>query len=277
MSFIKKKLCIKCNHEIQNANYNRHYNSCNGSGPKKNTKPLDFYECKYCGRITKNKQSHCSHSSGCSKRPDIKERLVDRRPKTKEARKNMGWNRGLTKDTDLRVAKSGEKLKETNKFLFENDPEYRAAKIANGSRLGNDREAQEKHKQTLLKKYASGEYEPRKGIGKGKRGWYKGYWCDSSYELAWVIYNLEHDIKFHRNNDGFRYEWNGEIKTFFPDFKLEDGTYVEIKGWMDPKSKIKVEQFPSDKSLKILMPNDLKEIFDYVRSKYSKDFIKLYQ
>ena len=35
-----------------------------------------------------------------------------------------------------------------------------------------------------------------KNLGRGKQGSYKGYWCDSSWELAFVIYHLEHDIKF---------------------------------------------------------------------------------
>ena len=31
----------------------------------------------------------------------------------------------------------------------------------------------------------------RHGSGRGKKGWYKGYWCDSTWELAWVIYQLD--------------------------------------------------------------------------------------
>ena len=38
-----------------------------------------------------------------------------------------------------------------------------------------------------------------------KSGWYKGYWCDSSYELAFLIYCLDHEIKIERNREGFEY------------------------------------------------------------------------
>ena len=31
-----------------------------------------------------------------------------------------------------------------------------------------------------------------KEFGYGKHGWYKEYWCDSSWELAYVIYNLDY-------------------------------------------------------------------------------------
>ena len=57
---------------------------------------------------------------------------------------------------------------------------------------------------------------------------YKGYWCDSSWELAYVIYNLEHNIKFERNKQGFEYEFENKKYKYYPDFILEDGTYVEV-------------------------------------------------
>jgi len=40
----------------------------------------------------------------------------------------------------------------------------------------------------------SGKGGKRIGSGRGKSGWYKGYWCDSSWELAYVIYNIDHDV-----------------------------------------------------------------------------------
>ena len=53
------------------------------------------------------------------------------------------------------------------------------------------------HAECWLK--CSGGY--RKGSGVGKGGWYKGYWCDSSYELAWIIFNIEHGNLFTRNTE----------------------------------------------------------------------------
>lgn len=63
---------------------------------------------------------------------------------------------------------------------------------------------------TCKKNKKSGGY--RKNGGKGIRGWYKGYWCDSSWELAYVIYNLEHNIHFIRNTKGFNYKFEGIIR-----------------------------------------------------------------
>lgn len=58
--------------------------------------------------------------------------------------------------------------------------------------------------------------------GRGIRGWYKGYWCDSSWELAFVIYNLEHNIKFERNTTGYEYVYDGITRKYFPDFYMND-------------------------------------------------------
>jgi hypothetical protein len=40
-----------------------------------------------------------------------------------------------------------------------------------------------------------------KGSGRGKKGWYKGFFCDSSYELAYLIYCLDHQINIKRNTE----------------------------------------------------------------------------
>lgn len=114
----------------------------------------------------------------------------------------------------------------------------------------------------------------RHGSGIGKKGWYKGYWCDSSWELAFVIYNLEHGIKFERNKQGFEYVFNGEKHKFYPDFILEDGTYVEIKGYMSDKNIEKIDSF--SKKIVVLDKNKIKQYIIYVEDKYGKNFIEKY-
>jgi hypothetical protein len=134
-----------------------------------------------------------------------------------------------------------------------------------------------KHRKSQKKQYhaecwrkVSGGY--RKGSGIGKSGWYKGIWCDSSYELAWVIYQIEHNIPFERNREKYSYVWNGVIKHYIPDF-IKYGQIIEIKGYVDAQVEAKLQ---SVSNLKILFRKDLNEEFEYVESKYGKDFIKLY-
>lgn len=145
-------------------------------------------------------------------------------------------------------------------------------KISN-SLKGKSHKQSEETKKKISKngKGKIGGYRP--GSGRGKQGWYKGYWCDSSWELAFVIYNLEHNIKFERNTQKFEYEYNGKHK-YIPDFIMEDGTYIEIKGYETEQSKIKHNQFPY--KIQLLKWTELKHMIQYVEKKYGKDFIKLY-
>ena len=113
----------------------------------------------------------------------------------------------------------------------------------------------------------------RKGSGVGKSGWYKGYWCDSSYELAWIIYQLEHNKPFERNKVRYEYNWNGKIKEYIPDF-IQNGEVIEIKGYLTEQTKVKLKVVPN---LKVLFRKDLEKEFKYVESKYGKDFTYLYE
>ena len=113
----------------------------------------------------------------------------------------------------------------------------------------------------------------RKGSGRGKSGWYKGYWCDSSYELAWVIYQLEHNYPFERNKVEYEYEWDGKIKKYLPDF-IQNGVTIEIKGFTNNQTQAKIDSVPN---LKVLSKPDLKNEFEYVENKFGKNFIELYE
>lgn len=125
------------------------------------------------------------------------------------------------------------------------------------------------HAECWLK--SSGGY--RKGSGVGKSGWYKGYWCDSSYELAWVIYNIEHNISFTRNKQKYEYYWDNKKKYYIPDFIL-NGEIIEIKGYLNKQTIVKLNLIPN---LKILFKKDLIHVFEYVEGKYGKNFTYLYE
>lgn len=111
--------------------------------------------------------------------------------------------------------------------------------------------------------------------GRGKQGWYKGYYCNSSWELAWVIYSLEHNLKFKRNTQGFFYNFNGKTRNYYPDFLKEDGEYVEIKGYNSKQWEAKKSQFQHQ--LSILDKKTIKPYISYVIEKYGKDYIRLYE
>ena len=114
----------------------------------------------------------------------------------------------------------------------------------------------------------------RKGSSRGRSGWYKGYWCDSSYELAFLIYNIENNIKIERNKEGFEYEYKNEKHLFYPDF-LVNGEYVEIKNFRSELTDCKIRFFPCE--IKVIYNGEIKPYLDYSKNKYGKDFIKLYE
>lgn len=162
----------------------------------------------------------------------------------------VGWSRGLTKETDERIAKMSKSLK---------------------GKGHSQTQATKQRLSEVAKHRKFGGYN--KGSGRGKQGWYKGIWCDSSYELAFVIYNLEHNISFKRNKDKFVYEYNGKSYRYTPDFKIGN-TYIEIKGFKTEKDTYK---WNSCSNLKVLFKEDLQKEFDYVITKYGKDYIRLYE
>ena len=110
--------------------------------------------------------------------------------------------------------------------------------------------------------------------GKPHRGWYKGYWVDSSWELAFLIWNLDHGFEIVRNSKNFPYPFRNGVKYYRPDFLVE-GTYVEIKGVMDSRSKRKIESFSHP--IKVIGARGIKPYLKYVESKYGKNFFDLIQ
>jgi hypothetical protein len=117
----------------------------------------------------------------------------------------------------------------------------------------------------------------RHGSGRGKKGWYKGYWCDSSYELAFVIYALDHGLagSFERNWESFPYFFKDRVRHWIPDFRWYDGLYVEIKGYLTDQAEAKFATFSHP--LLVVRRENLAFVFEYVTKTYGKDFVRLYE
>ena len=114
----------------------------------------------------------------------------------------------------------------------------------------------------------------RRGSSRGKSGWYKGYWCDSSYELAFLVYNLEKGIYVERNKEGFKYVYKGKERLFYPDFII-NGEYIEVKNYRSELTDDKLKYFPYD--ITIFYKDTITPYLEYVINKYCKNFIDLYE
>ncbi len=115
----------------------------------------------------------------------------------------------------------------------------------------------------------------RVGSGRSKSGYYKGIYCGSTYELCWVVFQLDHGVNFTRFSKLL--EWNG-VK-YFPDFLLSDGsTIIEVKGYESPESVAKKTAVAEHHGYKVvvLRKEDLTDVFSYVSRTYTKNYQTLY-
>ena len=111
-----------------------------------------------------------------------------------------------------------------------------------------------------------------RGGGEAHRGYWNGVWCDSSWELAFLMWCKDHEKEIVRNTEDFKYPFRNGFKYYRPDF-IVDGKYVEIKGVMDGRSKRKIFSFPYP--LIVIGEKDIKPYIDYAKYKYGEDYWKL--
>lgn len=240
---MKRTKCIICGKLISNNNSEKHIKS-HETNPKyqawlsKSSHKLDHDDlfCKFCGKECKNKNSLIQHELRCKQNPN-------RQTSFRNNFNTIGrsaWNKGLTKETDERVAKNSLSIKK----FYQEHPEKKRGGYKKGS----------------ARSY--------------KYGTYRSFYCDSSWELAFIIYCLDNNIEVVRNEIGFQYvNSDGQQKEFYPDF-IVDGTYYEIKGGYDTQTEYKITQFPYN--LVLLNYESIQPYLRYAKNTYGKDFIRLY-
>lgn len=207
-----------------------------------------MYKCKFCNRLSPNPGAAAKHIKHCKLNPMYVKAY--RAPTAGAKKGSIPWNKGKKGFVSWNKGKKG---------------------LSSGRASTPEKELERRRKISEKNKLASGGHRPRSG--RGKKGRYEGFWCDSSWELAFVIYNLEHNIVFARNEKWFPYTYDGVERKFYPDF-LIDGAFYEIKGYCDNKTKAKIEQFPHE--LIVLDKHGIQTYISYAESKYGKDYTRLY-
>lgn len=213
------------------------------------------YECPECHKIF-TKSGICSHII-CVHTKEGRER-VERNKKlhSKRQKGHVAWNKGLTKETDERIKKASETYKSKNHVVWNKGKKN----VFSKETLKN---ISNKMKEVAKTRVSC------KGTGRAYKGWYKKYWCDSQWELAFLIYCLDHDITIQRCEEAFEYQYNNEIHLYHPDFIINNEEYIEIKGYQSKKDNAKFSAFPKNKILKVYKYKEMKKIFDYVLIKYN--------
>ena len=212
------------------------------------------YSKKYC----------CSDN--VSKCPKIREilREVSKRNRRRKNKSSVPYPHKGKKLEDIVGALRAKEIKRKISLKM-------AGNSGKGSTLEKEIERKKKISESMImNKY--GGY--RKGSGVGKAGWYHKIWCDSSWELAFVVFNLEHDIPIKKNWKKFPYSYKGKVFNYIPDF-IVNNEFVEIKGYEREEFTEKIKQFPN--TIKIIGAKEITKYLNYVVKKYGKKFIELYE
>jgi len=209
-----KKLCEKCKRKIDSSMFNRHHVVCNGKIRQKVDEqwrqPNDKYKCPYCAKEF-TKRGIGGHIW----------RMHTKKGRQFEPSKGIvAWNKGLTKRTDARIAKSAEKYKmglKTGKFL----PGMLGRKL--------NEEAKQKIRKARIGK---------KGFDHPTRKAYKYFKADgttiildSSFEVK-VAKDLDyHEIAWERPKALAWVDQKDITHRYFPDFYL-----INYDIYLDPKN-----------------------------------------
>lgn len=246
--------CPICGKNISTnpCSYNKHILYCSGK-----RKP---YICKTCG-ILVNSDSYygsgvfCSRKCSNSRKPNI-----DTIKKISESLKKFNKN-------NLSKIKKQKSVKELN---YELNPKL--CKVCGEPITYKKRDNVTCGNHECKYKNCGGL---RDGTTKhsGKSGFYKGIWCDSTYELVFVVFCIDHNINFKRNKNGFKYIYDNVEHKFYPDFIINNNFYVEIKGIKSDINDYKKNAVPHP--IRFLYREDLKNCFDYVKNTYGYNMYNL--
>lgn len=261
--------CRYCGKECKNINgLHKHERHC-GQNPKRIPQrnpqnELQELYCNYCGRFCRNYNSLVSHERLCKSNPNRQVPPAQGRHIPRyDLRGRPSWNKGLTAETDPRVAAARLKAIEGQIEARKLDP----TKFT-GRAKSTDAEELRKLKISSAMRANPNAGGLRHGSGRGKKGWYNGFFCDSTYELLYVIYNIDNNIKFKRSKLKYQYTYNNELHNYYPDFEMEDGSLVEVKGYYTEQVQAKIDSV-TDRKITLLLEKDLQYAFNYVKAHYT--------
>lgn len=232
-----KIVCPDCGQEISKSNFTKHQRR-HQDHPETFEIPKfkldhDGLECKFCGKSCKNRNSLCNHERQCNQNPD--KQVIYRAGFNDFGR--TAWNKGLTKDTSKSVLKHSESLKE----FFKSNPDHNCGGFKPGS------------------------------VSNYKFGVFNNMYCDSSWELAFLVYCRDHSIQVMRNQEGFKYEFEGKSHKYYPDFIIDD-TYYEIKSRCRAIDLVKIRELSKIHSIILIDEVSIRPYLKYCEQTYGKNF-----
>lgn len=209
------------------------------------------YQCQYCKKQCKNKNSLKQHERLCKMNPNKMESSFTRYNKLKKC----AWNKGLSKDTDERVRKNAESISQS----------YASGKSkawCQGLTKDTDerlRKLSEHVSNTVNNKVERDEWYS--SLGKVHHYECNGVYLHGRWELEFGKFLNDKHIKWERPKNKFKYFFQDKWHYYHPDFYLpEHDVYIEIKGCVTEKDIAKWTQFPNDLKIDIYFGDDLKNL-----------------
>ena len=152
------------------------------------------------------------------------------------------------------------------------------------------KDIREKSKETCRKKYGTDfciqNAEFRRRVQ--KRYIYNNIHFDSKPEIAFYIWLKDNDADFEYQPDArFEYEFEGKVRKYFPDFRVND-VYYEIKGghmvsedgdWICPWDRSQDDRYrakqkcAAQNGVVVLTETDYRKYVDYVKEKYGMKWL----
>jgi len=248
-------LCQKSYKKTRNLNTHiRKNHNLDGKNVIFESYPELFKNCKHCNVKIKSYITDSQSKSYCNTRcfndskigvKQSEETIRKRIKNTDQSKKEMTRNKTMMEkygslmytpdpeNTRKKLSKAGKGRKHTK----EHHEKVTQSKIKNGT-LKHTQETKNKISTILQKKFSSPDFDKSKflvrNINNYKQGYYKGFYCRSSYEKKFVDFCEQFNIKLEsaENNEfAVRYQSeNLKYKTYFPDFYLPDfDLVIEVK------------------------------------------------
>ena len=209
-----------------------------------------YMKCGFCHKECPNENSLRNHERLCKGNPNRQQSNLTEYFKPG----HVAWNKGLTKESDERVAQYGKtysnriKSGEITCWVtgLSKETDERLQKLS------------QKVSNTIKNKVSKNEWH--KSLGKKKRIQYKDIWLDSTWEAIVAKYLDDNNIDWIVPSISFEYELDGEKHQYYPDFYLPQyNRYIEVKGYERRKDLVKYTTIPN---LIILKYKEIKQIQD---------------
>jgi len=141
------------------------------------------------------------------------------------------WNKGLTKETDKRVRKSGEAISKTFKKCPEKMGGFVSKEFQDYMKTDEYKKEQSERMLQVVKDNPD-SYSANNVCGRSKKVIYNEETYQSTWEVIVAKYFDMFQMPYERKVKPIEYFWNGKIRSYFPDFYIRQwDIYIEVKGY----------------------------------------------